>query len=158
MLPMGTWYMALLLQAKPNVEWSIAPLPQAEPGSAITTFGSPTAFSVNKKAKNPDEAKEFVRWATGEQGATVLAKIGVSPAYRTQAILDTYFAVTGMPTDEIAKKAFQPDKVVLEMPVNEKSSDVDLILNEEHELIMTGDKTVDAGLAEMGNRVRSEVP
>jgi multiple sugar transport system substrate-binding protein len=34
---------------------------------------------------------------------------------------------------------------------------VDTILNEEHELIMTGDKTVDAGLAEAGKRVKSEV-
>jgi multiple sugar transport system substrate-binding protein len=158
MLPMGTWYIALLLQKKPDVDWSIAPLPQIGPGDPITTFGSPTAFAVNKKAKHADLAKEFVSWASGEQGATILAKIGVAPSFRNQAILDTYFAVTGMPTDEIAKKAFQPGKVVLEMPVNEKSSDVDTILNEEHELIMTGDKTVDAGLAEMGKRVKSEVP
>jgi multiple sugar transport system substrate-binding protein len=158
MVPMGTWYMALLLQAKPDVEWSIAPLPQVAASGPVTTFGSPTAFAVNKKAKHADAAKQFVTWASGPQGATILAKIGVAPAFRDQSILDTYFAVSGMPTDETAKKAFQPDKVVLEMPVNEKSSDVDLILNEEHELIMTGDKTVDAGLAEMGKRVRSEVP
>jgi multiple sugar transport system substrate-binding protein len=157
MVPMGTWYMALLLQTKPGIEWSIAPLPQTAASGPITTFGSPTAFSVNKKAKHLDLAKEFVRWASGEQGATILAKIGVAPAFRDQAILDTYFAVSGMPADDIAKKAFQPDKVVLEMPVNEKSSDVDTILNEEHELIMTGDKTVDAGLAEAGKRVKSEV-
>jgi multiple sugar transport system substrate-binding protein len=157
LLPMGTWYMALLLQSKPGVEWSIAPLPQTGAGGPVTTFGSPTAFAVNKKAKHPDAAREFVRWATGEQGATILAKIGVAPAFRSQAILDTYFATAGMPADDVARKAFQPDKVVLEMPVNEKSSDVDTILTEEHELIMTGAKTVGAGLAEMGNRVRSEV-
>jgi multiple sugar transport system substrate-binding protein len=158
MLPMGTWYIALLLQTKPNVDWSIAPLPQTAASGPITTFGSPTAFAVNKKAKNAELAKEFVRFASGEQGATLLAKIGVSPSYRTPAILDEYFKTSGMPTDETAKKAFQPENVVLEMPVNEKSSDVDKILNEEHELIMTGDKAVDAGLAEMGSRVKSEVP
>ena len=157
MVPMGTWYMALLLQKKPDIEWSVAPLPQVGSSGPITTFGSPTAFAVNKKAKHADLAKQFVSWASGEQGATILAKIGVAPSFRNDAILQTYFAVSGMPTDDIAKKAFQPDKVVLEMPVNEKSSDVDTILNEEHELIMTGDKTVDAGLAEMGKRVKSEV-
>jgi multiple sugar transport system substrate-binding protein len=157
LLPMGTWYISLLLQSKPPVEWGIAPLPQTAASGPITTFGSPTAFAVNKKAKNADAAKKFVAWASGEQGATILAKIGVSPSFRNQSILDTYFASAGMPTDDIAKKAFQPAKVALEMPVNEKSSDVDVILNEEHELIMTGEKTVDAGLAEMGKRVRSEV-
>jgi len=158
LLPMGTWYMGLLLQNKAaGLDWSIAPLPQVAATGPITTFGSPTAFAVNKKAKHAAAAKEFVRWASGEQGATTIAKIGVAPAYRTRAIIDAYFAVTGMPADDIAKKAFQPDEVVLEMPVDEKSSDVDQILNEEHELIMSGDKTVGAGLAEMGKRVKTEV-
>jgi multiple sugar transport system substrate-binding protein len=34
---------------------------------------------------------------------------------------------------------------------------VDKILTEEHELIMAGEKTVDAGIAEMNSRVKSEV-
>ncbi|GAA1571229.1 sugar ABC transporter substrate-binding protein [Dactylosporangium maewongense] len=160
MLPMGTWYAAALLQAKADkksdVDWGIAPLPQVG-GGTVTTFGSPTAFAVNKKAKHADAAKRFVLWASGEKGAATIAKIGVTPAYHSAAITDAYFAVAGMPGDALAKKAFQPDKVVLEMPVSDKSSDVDAILTEEHQLIMTGSKTVSAGIAEMGKRVKSEV-
>ncbi len=161
MLPMGTWYAAALLQAKAegksNVDWGIAPLPQVTKDGKITTFGSPTAFAINKKAKHAEAAKQFVLWASGEKGAATIAKIGVTPAYHSAAITDAYFSVTGMPSDALAKKAFQPDKVVLEMPVSEKSSDVDAILTEEHQLIMTGSKSVSAGIAEMGKRVKSEV-
>jgi multiple sugar transport system substrate-binding protein len=161
MVPMGTWYAAKLIAdkaaGKTKVDWGIAPMPQVAKDGKITTFGSPTAFAVNKKAKNPDAARKFVLWASGEKGATAIAKIGVYPSFTNDAVLSAYSSVAGMPTDEVAKKAFKPDTIVLEMPVSEKSSDVDAILNEEHQLIMVGDKTVDAGIAEMNSRVKSEV-
>ncbi|PZG02925.1 ABC transporter substrate-binding protein [Micromonospora deserti] len=160
MLPMGTWYAARLIEEKKagkiSVDWGMAPLPQATEG-ASTTFGSPTAFAVNKKARNAEAARKFVTWASGEKGAAAIAKIGVFPAYTDATIADLYFGVDGMANDEVAKKAFQPGEVKLEMPVSEKSSDVDNILKEEHELIMSGEKSMDAGIAEMGKRVKSEV-
>lgn len=161
MLPMGTWYAAKLIAdktaGKTKVDWGIAPLPQVAKDGKITTFGSPTAFAVNKKAKNADAARKFVTWASGEKGATAIAKIGVYPSFTSAAVLSAYASVQGMPADEIAKKAFKPDTIALEMPVSEKSSDVDAILTEEHQLIMVGDKTVDAGIAAMNSRVKSEV-
>jgi multiple sugar transport system substrate-binding protein len=161
MLPMGTWYVAKLLAdkaaGKHNIDWGIAPMPQIAAGGKVTTFGSPTAFAVNKKAKNAAAARTFVNWAAGPKGATTIAKLGLYPAYTDDAVLAAYGAVQGMPADAVAKKAVAPDQVVLEMPVSDKSSDVDAILTEEHELIMVGEKTVDAGIAEMGKRVKSEV-
>ncbi|MDF2704757.1 MAG: extracellular solute-binding protein family 1 [Nonomuraea muscovyensis] len=62
-----------------------------------------------------------------------------------------------MPTDEVSKKAFAPDKVNLEMPVSENTSDIDTILREEHELIMVGDKAPADGIRSMNERVKSEV-
>lgn len=160
MMPMGTWYGARLLTdkaaGKHKIEWGMAPLPQREAGKA-TSFGSPTAFAVNKKAKNAEAAKKFVTWAAGNEGATAVAKVGATPSLQSQEILDTYFALPGIPNDAVAKQAFKPDEVVLEMPVSDKASDIDQILTEEHELIMTGEKSLDEGLTEMSNRVKSEV-
>ena len=160
LMPMGTWYAAQLLadtkSGKTKVDWGVAPLPQRETGK-VTTFGSPTAFAVNKNSKHADAAKKFVTWAAGEEGATAIAKAGVTPSLQSQAILDTYFALPGVPQDALAKKAFKPDQVVLEMPVSDKTADIDTILTEEHELIMTGEKSLDAGLAEMSKRVKNEV-
>jgi multiple sugar transport system substrate-binding protein len=161
MVPMGTWYAASILAdinaGKVKVDWGLAPMPQIAKDGKVTTFGSPTAFAVNKKAKNAKAATRFVTWASGPKGAAAIARIGITPAYSDQSITDAYFGVKGMPSDDLSKKAFQPTTVKLEMPVSDKSSDVDLILKEEHQLIMTGDKSLDAGIAEMAKRVKSEV-
>lgn len=161
MMPMGTWYISGILEAKANgktdVDWALAPMPQRPGGSGVTTFGSPTAFAVNKKAEHADAAKKFVQFAAGKAGAEAITKVGVVPALQSPEITDTYFSIKGMPTDEVSKKAFSPDKVVLEMPVSEHSSDIDTILKEEHELIMVGDKSAADGIRSMNERVKSEV-
>jgi multiple sugar transport system substrate-binding protein len=161
MVPMGSWWAAALLaekkQGKNDINWGMAPIPQIKNDGKTVTFGSPTAFAVNKKAKNADAAKKFVTWASGPEGAAAVAKIGVTPAYTSGEILDTFFSVEGMPTDELSRKAMQPTTVQLEMPVSDKTSDIDQILKEEHELIMSGVKSVDEGIKEMDDRVRNEV-
>ncbi len=62
-----------------------------------------------------------------------------------------------MPTDAISKKAFSPDKITLEMPVNKHSAAVDQILVEEHDLIMVGGSTIDKAIASMSKRVLQEM-
>ena len=161
MMPMGSWYIssfaAALKDGKTNVNWGFAQLPQKSKGGDITTFGSPTAFAVNKNAQHSDEAKKFIEWAAGVEGAKAIAKIGVVPALQTDAITEEYFKLKGLPTDELSKEAFAPDKTALEMPVSDKSGATDKILTQEHELIMAGERSIDDGIAEMGKRVKDEV-
>lgn len=161
MMPMGTWYIAGILQAKKdgktNVNWGLAPMPQKSEGGKVTTFGSPTAFAVNKKAAHSDEARKFIEWAAGEEGAKAISRIGVVPALQNDAVKDAYFKLEGMPTDDLSKKAFTPDQIALEMPVSDKSAATDKVLNQEHDLIMVGERPVDDAIAEMGRRVKSEV-
>jgi len=161
MMPMGTWYIAGLLQAKKdgktNVNWGLAPMPQKDSNGKVTTFGSPTAFAVNKNASHSDEARKFIEWAAGAEGAKAISKVGVVPALQDDAVTDAYFKLDGMPTDSLSKKAFAPDSTALEMPVSDKSAATDKILNQEHDLIMVGEKSVADGIAEMGKRVKSEV-
>ncbi|WP_285243168.1 sugar ABC transporter substrate-binding protein [Pseudarthrobacter sp. fls2-241-R2A-127] len=161
MMPMGTWYIAGLLQAKKdgktNVNWGLAPMPQKDSNGKVTTFGSPTAFAVNKNATHSDEARKFIEWAAGAEGAKAISKVGVVPALQDDAVTDAYFKLDGMPTDSLSKKAFAPDSTALEMPVSDKSAATDKILNQEHDLIMVGEKSVADGIAEMGKRVKSEV-
>ena len=161
MMPMGTWYIAGILQAKKdgktNVNWGLAPMPQKKSGGDVTTFGSPTAFAVNKNAAHSEEAKKFIEWAAGEEGAKAISKIGVVPALQNDAVTDAYFKLDGLPTDELSKKAFTPDETALEMPVSDKSAATDKILNQEHDLIMVGERSVADGITEMGKRVKSEV-
>ena len=159
MLPMGTWYIAGIKQAidegKSTVNWGVAQMPQIKADGDITTFGSPTAFAVNKNAKNSAAAKLFLDFAAGEEGAKAIAAIGVVPAYSSDAVTSAF---TALPSDELSVKTFQGEKkVVLEMPVSDDTADVSTILDEEHDLVMVGEKSVDDGIAEMENRVTTEV-
>ncbi len=162
MMPMGTWYISGILEAKKKgestVDWALAPMPQRAGGSGeVVTFGSPTGFAVNKRSESADLAKKFVQFAAGKAGAEAIAQVGVVPALQDPAITEAYFKLEGMPSDELSKKAFEPGKVVLEMPVSDKSSDVDTILNEEHQLIMVGEKPAADGIRSMNERVKNEV-
>lgn len=161
MMPMGSWYIAGILQAvkdgNSTVDWGISQMPQITSGGDTVTFGSPTAFAVNKNAKHTEAAKKFIEFAAGEEGATAIATIGVVPAFSSEAITETYFGIEGLPTDDVSKDAFVPDEVVLEMPVSDYASDIDTILTEEHSLIMVGEKSVADGIAQMNKRVTSEV-
>lgn len=159
MMPMGTWYIAGIKAAieggTSSVQWGMAPMPQIDAGGETATFGSPTAFAVNENAKNVEVAKEFIRFATGEEGAKVLAGIGVVPAYGSDAVTAAF---TALPADELSRTTFTEDKkVVLEMPVSEVTSDIDAILKEEHELIMAGQKSIADGIRDAGDRVKNEV-
>jgi len=161
MMPMGTWYISAIVAAKQagktNVNWGLAPMPQKKSGGDVTTFGSPTAFAVNKNAAHSEEAKKFIAWAAGAEGAKAIAKTGVVPALKNDAVTEAYFKLDGLPTDELSKKAFTPDETALEMPVSDKSAAIDKILNQEHDLVMVGERSVADGIAEMGKRVKSEV-
>lgn len=161
MLPMGTWLIGTLWADKKSgatdIDWSMAPMPQRPGASGVTTFGSPTAFSINKKAKNVDAAEKFIEFATGPQGAAIVAGIGIVPALLNDDTRKVYFGLDGMPADAGFQQAFKPDKVVLEMPVNDKSSQIDTILTAEHTLVMTKQKSIAAGIAEMDSRVQTEV-
>ena len=141
MMPMGTWYIAGVLQAKKDGK----------------TRHVGVANFTTKNAAHSEEAKKFIEWAAGEEGAKAISKIGVVPALQNDAVTDTYFQLEGLPTDELSKKAFSPDETALEMPVSDKSAATDKILNQEHDLIMVGERSVADGITEMGKRVKSEV-
>ncbi|TKO57854.1 extracellular solute-binding protein, partial [Enterococcus faecium] len=157
---MGTWYMAGILAnkeaSKTEVEWGITAIPQKKKGESVTTFGSPTAFAVNKNSKKQKAAQEFIEFAASEEGAKVLAGVGVVPSYRTDEIDQLYFNLAGMPTDEISKKAFSPDEIKLEFPIDTYGPAIDKILQEEYDLVLVGDETPEKGTVNMEKRVAAE--
>jgi multiple sugar transport system substrate-binding protein len=160
MVPMGSWLIAPLLADKKagttDIDWGIAPVPQVKSGTKITTIGGPTGFGINKNSKHADAAKKFLTFAAGEQGAKAVASIGIVPAYHSDAITKAYFGLAGMPQDALSKKAFNPDVIKPDGPTGPNAAAIGTILNEEHQLIMTGSKSVDDGIAEMESRVKSE--
>ncbi len=107
MLPMGTWYTATLIAQQASgeandFEWGIAPIPQADASTTGTdstpvTFGDPTGLGINPKTDEAKigAAKDFLRFAAGEEGANALAEIGITPALTNDTVTETFFALRG---------------------------------------------------------------
>ena len=161
MVPMGTWLIAPLLADEKagttDVDWGIAPVPQLESGTKITTMGGPTGFGVNKNSKNQDAAKKFLAFAAGPDGAKAVAGVGIVPAYHSDEITKQYFGLDGMPSDALSKKTFTPDTILPDGPTGPNAAAIGTVLNQEHQLIMTGSKSVADATAEMASRVKSDV-
>lgn len=162
MLPMGSWFISTLISGIESGEadstnWGIVKYPHPEGVEAGTTLGTITSLAINSASKQKEETWEFIKFFCGEEGANVIAQTGTLPAIKTDEVVATIANMKGFPTDENSKEALKVAKTYLEMPVNEKSSTIEQILNEEHDLIMTDSIAVDAGLKEMGKRVTEEL-
>lgn len=158
MMNMGSWFIATLIEKIKTGEytecanWGIAKYPHAEgvePGSTLATI---TALAIPTSAPNKDAAWKFVKFVCGTEGADILANTGTIPALMTDDIAGMISAIEGFPADESNKEALQTSNLYLEIPVNNKSSEIETVLNEAHDNIMTGNMTVDDGIADMNQK------
>lgn len=159
MMNMGTWFIATMIDKIKTGEytdcanWGIVKYPHAdgvEPGSTLATI---TALSIPANAPHKDLAWEFVKFVCGEEGANILAETGTIPALMTDDIAEMVSAIDGYPSDENSKEALQTSNLYLEMPVSAKSSEIETVLNEAHDNIMTGNMTIDEGIADMDEKI-----
>lgn len=159
MMNMGSWFIATMIEKVKSGEyadcanWGIVKFPHAEgvePGSTIATT---TGLSVPVSAPHKDAAWEFVNFVCGEEGAAILAGTGNMPAFMTEDIAGIISSKEGFPEDENSREALQTANLYLEMPVSNKSSEIETVLNEVHDNIMTGNCTVDEGIAAMNEKV-----
>ncbi len=155
MLPMGSWLIGTLIDAKAtgemDFEWGIGQYPHPDGVEAGTTAGTLTSLAINSNSQNQEAAWDFIQFYSGIEGAKVLAGTGNLPAIRTPEVLDVFASVEGFP--EGGSEALQTTTVRLELPMDPNVSVVEQILNEEHELIMTGSVSVDQGIEEMTTRI-----
>ncbi|HEX3045577.1 MAG TPA: extracellular solute-binding protein, partial [Bacillota bacterium] len=153
---MGTWLIGSLIAdkklGKHNVNWGIAKAPHfkgLKPGSTITGL---TTLAMNPKSTKKDAAWKFISYMGGAKGAKIFAKYGTLPALRTPEVLSVYTSADGFPAN--GSVALESDKTTVEIPPSPFTAAIDKILQEEHELIMTGQKTLDQGIKDMERRVK----
>lgn len=156
---MGSWFIATLIQKIKDGEytdctnWGMVKYPHAEGVEAGSTLSTITALAVPTSAPNKDAAWDFVKFVSGEQGAEVMASTGNIPAMTNDKIVDLIASMDGFPTDEASKEALVTSHTYLEMPANDKSSEIETVLNEQHDLIMNEEVSVDDGIAAMNEGV-----
>lgn len=169
MMLMGTWYTASLIAQQASgeatdFEWGIAPAPQLDEKTTGTdntpvTFGDPTGFGINANIDSAKvaAAKQFLEFAASEEGAQALAKIGITPALTSDAIVDSYFAVEGAPTDDLSKFALSAADVIPENSTSNKTATIQGILADLHTAVMSGSSSVDDAIKTAEDRVKNEV-
>ena len=158
MMNMGTWFIATQIDRvaageSRAVNWGLVKYPVPAGVSPGTTLGTITALGVNRNSRNKDLALDFLKFVTGSEGAAILADYGVIPAILDDYVIDTIAATPGFPEDEGSKEALRVHRAYLEMPMHPRSADIELILNEAHDNIMTINTTVERGIQEMNDRV-----
>ena len=158
MMPMGSWFIGTLISkvkdGTAKMHWGIARYPHPAGVPSGTTAGTITSLAINSKSVNKEVAWDFLRFFCGSEGANILAKMGSLPAVRNQQVLDSIRKIDGYPQDKTSADALMTKTVRLELPMHPKVAIIEKILNEEHELIMTGSVSIDQGLAEMSRRVK----
>lgn len=169
MLPMGTWYVATLLNQRQSgdadkFQWGIAPAPQFDKSTTGTsatpvTFGDPTGLGINPKINKSKVAvaKAFLQYAAGPDAGKALAGIGITPAQVTDAVTATLFGLDGVPQDDLSKFAYAKHTIKPENPVSKHTAGLQNLLNETHSAILSDNKGVDAELSKAQTRAKNEV-
>ncbi len=158
MLNMGSWFIATLIKGIKDGEydvqnWGMVKYPHAEgvePGSTLSTI---TGLAIPTTAPNKDLAWDFVKFVSTEEGAEVMAGTGNIPAMTNESIVDIIAQMDGFPED--SKEALITSHTYLEMPANEKSSEIETVLNEQHDNIMNEISTVDEAITAMNEGVQA---
>ncbi|MET0425851.1 MAG: extracellular solute-binding protein [Actinoplanes sp.] len=168
MMLMGSWYIATLRKQQISGDadkfaWGFAPAPQqtgSTTGTSATpvTFGDPTGLGINPRIGSDAaaNAKAFLAYAAGPDGAKALAGIGITPA-DTDAVKDSFFQLGGVPTDDLSKFTFARHETKPENPVSKYTAALQNILNDLHTAVMSGSKDVDTAIAEAQERAKNEV-
>ena len=161
MMNMGSWFIPTLIEkvkdgeAAAAANWGIVKYPHAEgvePGSTLATI---TALAIPTSAPNKDAAWDFVKFVSGAEGAEIMAGTGNTPAMSSDAINAKIAEMDGFPDDPASKEALTATNAYLEMPANEKSSEIETVLNEQHDNIMNEISSVDEAIAAMDDGVQA---
>ncbi len=161
MMNQGSWFIATLLTNIKSGEydsalcgnWGIVKYPHAEGVEAGSTLGTITGLSVTTQSDTPDEAWDFVKWVSGEEGAKVMASSGNFPALMTDDIANAIASLEGFPADEASKEALTVSNLYLEVPYAPNVSEINSVLDSYHGGIMTGEYSIDDGIAKMNEEV-----
>lgn len=114
-----------------------------------------TSLAVNANSEKKEAALDFVNWCASEDGAKCVASVGTFPAVASDETNKIISSTDGFPSDDASLEALNTTAIYLEMPLSDKASEIETILNTEHDAIMTESETVDEGIANMNEQVQA---
>ncbi len=155
MVSMGTWFVNNLLEQEEagniDFEWGICSLPDMEGTGNQTGVIGVAPVSINAASEHPDEAWRFIEFVTGAEGAAVIAQSGIIPGYIDENVQNVISSLEGIP--ENFADYLNAENLYLEQPMHPNANELEQINTEEHSLIMSGEISIEEGLAEMQSRI-----
>ena len=159
MVNMGSWFIstleAYMKDAETKFNWGIVKYPHPAGAEAGSTLGTVTSLAVNANSEKKEAALDFVNWCASEEGAKAVAAVGTFPAVASDETNKIISSTDGFPSDDASLEALNTTAIYLEMPLSDKASEIETILNTEHDAIMTESETVDEGIANMNEQVQA---
>ena len=157
MMPMGTYFIATMMQAIADGEcsfnWGIATIPHPADVEAGYTVGSITPIAISAYTDVQDLAWDFVKFAASEEAADILAQNGVFAGIQTDESLDIIASAENFPEGDSSKEALKYTHFVFDRPLDPQIEEIRVPLDEVYEMVMIGEYTVDEGIAELNRRV-----
>lgn len=162
MLYMGEWLVGMMRNADAegtiDFDWDIVPMPRFEGVEPNTTWGNATNIGINSKT---DEAKqeaawEFIKFVTGEEGQSLVAKAGVLPAALTDNVKAAYLGDNDQKPANISiilEQSSYPEIPI----VDDVSYIINTIYKEEISLTLIGDQTPAEAIQVIKERIVDEV-
>ena len=157
MMPMGTYFIATMMQAIADGEcdfnWGIATIPHPDDVEAGYTVGSITPIAISAYTDAQDLAWDFVKFAASEEAADILAQNGVFAGIQTDESLDIIASAENFPEGDSSKEALKYINFVFDRPLDPHIEEIRVPLDEVYEMVMIGEYTLDEGIAELNRRV-----
>ncbi len=157
MMPMGSWFIATMIQSQASDEtsfnWGIARIPHPADTEAGYTVGALTPVGISAYTDEPDLSWDFVKFATSEEAANILAEQGVFTGIQTEESLKTIASAQFFPEGESNVEALTYTHYIFDRPLDPKITEIKNLLEEVHEMIMIKQYTVDQGIEELNKRV-----
>ncbi len=157
MMPMGTWFIATMMQSQAegetNFNWGVATIPHPKDTEAGYTVGALTPIAISAFTDQPDLSWDFVKFASSEEAAEILAEQGVFTGIPSDAAIQTIASAELFPEGESNVEALKYVHYSFDRPLDPQIEEIRTVLNEVHEMIMIHSYSVDEGLAELTERV-----
>jgi len=157
MMPMGTWFIATMIQSRAADEtsfnWGIARIPHPADTESGYTVGALTPIGISAYTDQPDLSWDFVKFATSKEAANILAEQGVFTGIQTEESLKTIASAQFFPEGESNIEALSYTHYTFDRPLDPKIEEIRKALDEVHEMIMIKQYTVDQGIEELNKRV-----
>lgn len=157
MMQIGTWYINMLLENVPNedegidsFDWGVCSLPNDKGITTENVVGGITPVAIGSYSKHPDEAWKFLTYITGAEGAQVLAKTGIVPAWAGQEVLDIFdgFHDEHPNAPEGLSKYISGSNFIVEQPMDPNGKAIAAVTDDMHSAIMTGSESIEDALKE----------